>query len=180
MSALPSTDTQFQQLRFKRGFKDDYSATDTAFERRQVIHNWIRSFYGDSGFDASTIVERTRLMERFDYDFNLPPGIETKTRAVQTAVQTSVQTSASTTQTKQEEIIMANSNVAVESRAFIFGKDAALVTDDQIFNQIASIESAIAQLDKTVNKPQKLVARIAAMQADIVALMAFVDARPAV
>lgn len=66
---------------------------------------------------------------------------------------------------------------AIETRTFIFGDNAANMTDEQIFAGIAKIEAEIKKLDGVENKPKKLQAKIDAMKADIAKLVEYVDAR---
>lgn len=65
----------------------------------------------------------------------------------------------------------------IEVKTFISGIDSKDVSDDAIFNKIATLENEITQLDKTAAKPKKLIAKIEALQGDIAVLVAFVDAR---
>ena len=68
-------------------------------------------------------------------------------------------------------------NAPIETKTFIFGADAANMTDAQIFTQIGKIEREIATLDQIQHKPKKLSARIEELRADVVKLAEYVDAR---
>jgi hypothetical protein len=65
----------------------------------------------------------------------------------------------------------------VSQVTFIYGKPASEVTDAAIFDMIAGIETQIASFEGIKNKPAKLHSRITALQGEIDALMALVDAR---
>lgn len=65
----------------------------------------------------------------------------------------------------------------IESRTLINGQNAADMSDKEVFKVIAKLESEMRTLESVVTKPKKLVAAIAALQADIEAVVAYVDAR---
>lgn len=80
--------------------------------------------------------------------------------------------------TKKEIIMQLDKSApALETKFFIFGVDASALTDDQIVAQIFEIEKEISRLEAVKNKPKKLTAKIGAMDADIAALVKFVDDR---
>lgn len=86
----------------------------------------------------------------------------------------------STTSTKTESNSMntALPAIQVKTKTFIHGQDAMSLTDDQIFDLIAKKEADIAALRNIKAVSLKLTARIGAIENDISALVAFVDARP--
>ena len=78
--------------------------------------------------------------------------------------------------TTADEITM-EKNTPIQTKTFIFGADAANMSDAQIFTQIGKIEREIATLDQIQHKPKKLSARIEELRADVVKLADYVDAR---
>jgi len=66
----------------------------------------------------------------------------------------------------------------IEQRTLINGTNAADMSDKEIFKTIAKLESEVRVLEAVNTKPKKLVAAIAALQADIEAIVAYVDERP--
>lgn len=71
-----------------------------------------------------------------------------------------------------------NNNVPlIEVKTMIMGSDASNMADAAIFDLIARREREIAELQKIVNKPTKLVKAIEELQAGIEKLVAYVDAR---
>lgn len=83
-----------------------------------------------------------------------------------------VEPSAVHQQTK-ENIMAAN----IETKVFINGADASGLSDNQIFQHIAKLEMEMDKLIGIRAKSVKKDAAIAALQADIDALVAYVDAR---
>lgn len=87
----------------------------------------------------------------------------------------------------KKETIMANedNNCAkvsntpnIEVKTFIGGEDAARMSDEQIFNKIASLEDQITKASRIMTRPKKLDKLVESIQADINKLVEFVDARP--
>jgi hypothetical protein len=70
-----------------------------------------------------------------------------------------------------------DSKQAVQQVTFIFGQDAAVVTDGAIFELIRKLEGEIANLDAIKNKPAKLKEEIKTKQMQINELVKFVDNR---
>jgi hypothetical protein len=66
---------------------------------------------------------------------------------------------------------------AVQVVPFIYGRDATVVTDEEIYKHIRKLEDDIAHYKSLKNQPKKLKARLESMQADIDALVKFVDER---
>jgi len=83
------------------------------------------------------------------------------------------------TQTNKGEIMNKLNNVAIETRTYVYGQLTSDVSDDEIFDAIADVEADIAKLEKISNQPEKLVAKIEGMKADIAALVKHVDGRKA-
>lgn len=65
----------------------------------------------------------------------------------------------------------------IETRVFIKGKDASLFSDEAIFEVIADLEARIFRANNIGNKPKRLVDLIQKTQADIDALVQYVDNR---
>lgn len=65
----------------------------------------------------------------------------------------------------------------IEVKTFICGTDAKPMSDADIFAHIARIEREIKDLSAIQSRPKKLDAMVAAKQADIAALVAYVDGR---
>jgi hypothetical protein len=65
----------------------------------------------------------------------------------------------------------------VQQVTYVFGIDAANVSDSAIFEHIRRLEGEIANLDAIKNKPAKLKAEIASKKAQIDELVSFVDER---
>lgn len=65
----------------------------------------------------------------------------------------------------------------IETLTLIGGINAATVSDDSIFHRIAQLESEIETLSAIKTKPKKLEAKIKGLQADIQALVKYVDER---
>lgn len=76
-----------------------------------------------------------------------------------------------------EDIMVPNNQIAVQSITYIFGVPEDQVSDAQIFERIASLELAMAELGKIKAKSSKISEKIAAYKSDIAALVAIVDAR---
>ena len=76
---------------------------------------------------------------------------------------------------KKKSIKITSKNI--ESKTFIAGADAAKMTDQEIFTFMAKLEGDIERLEQIKHKPQKLLAAIALMKADVVALGEYVDSR---
>ena len=70
-----------------------------------------------------------------------------------------------------------DNKVAVQQVTFIYGNDAAIVTDDNIFEMIRTLEAKIENSSKIKNKPKKLETQIESYKAEIDELVKFVDAR---
>lgn len=68
----------------------------------------------------------------------------------------------------------------IETKTFIAGQDASKMSDTQIFRQIASLEADIVKLEAIKAKPKKLLAVIDQANADIAALVKYVDERDTV
>lgn len=66
----------------------------------------------------------------------------------------------------------------IEVKVFIGGEDAARMSDEQIFNKIASLEDQITKASRILTRPKKLDKLVESIQADINKLVEFVDARP--
>lgn len=66
---------------------------------------------------------------------------------------------------------------AIETKVFVYGTDAATLSDDDLFGRIAGIEAEIRNLEAIENKPEKLKAKIDSMKADIAGLVKLVDER---
>lgn len=84
------------------------------------------------------------------------------------------QTPTPTTQPTEETTMTAN----IETKTLVSGNDFALMSDTQIFSQIAQWEERIDKLNRIKNKPKKLVTVIEGLQADIDKLVKLVDERP--
>ena len=65
----------------------------------------------------------------------------------------------------------------IQTKTFIAGRDAAHMSDDEIFDLIADLEFAMDKLKLIRNQPKKLVANIEKMQADVAKLVEYVDGR---
>ena len=65
----------------------------------------------------------------------------------------------------------------IETKTFINGADASELSDNQIFQRIAKLEGEMDKLVGIRAKSVKKDAAIAALQSDIDALVAYVDAR---
>ena len=65
----------------------------------------------------------------------------------------------------------------IETKTFINGQNAAILTDEQIFQKIARLEQEIDKLKAIRAKSTKLEASIEAMEKDVADLVAYVDAR---
>ena len=87
----------------------------------------------------------------------------------------------------KKETIMANEDNScakvskapnIEVKTFIGGEDAARMSDEQIFNKIASLEDQITKASRIMTRPKKLDKLVESIQADINKLVEFVDARP--
>ena len=76
-----------------------------------------------------------------------------------------------------KEPIMAKQEPTIETKTFISGEDAANMTDEQIFNKIASLEGQIAKWTGVKTRPNKLQKHLDQLQADIAKLVEYVDAR---
>lgn len=138
--------------------------------RRTALRNCLYA----SAPNISVNMEEQMHLEKFCNElFNLCPyGLEAITATDDAAAY------AFTKLSKTKEPIMAiNSNKAVENITYIYGVDAANVTDDQIFQHIANRELEIKSLEVIENKPKKLAAKIEALHAEIKILVDFVDAR---
>lgn len=83
-----------------------------------------------------------------------------------------------TNQSTNQEQDMSNTPV-IETKTFIAGVDAATMSDTQIFNKITSLELAIDKLVGIRAESKKKDAAIEALQADVHALVAYVDSREA-
>jgi hypothetical protein len=79
--------------------------------------------------------------------------------------------------TQENNMSSVDSKQAVQQVTFIFGQDAANVTDSAVFELIRKLEGEIANLDAIKNKPAKLKAEIANKKAQIDELVKFVDNR---
>ena len=77
----------------------------------------------------------------------------------------------------QPEPIMANAPT-IETKTFIAGVDASTMSDEQIFKKIAMLESTMDSWATLKNRPTKLTKKLAEIEADIAALVAYVDGRP--
>ena len=78
---------------------------------------------------------------------------------------------------REKTMTTVDSSKAVQQVTFIYGIDAANVTDDNIFEMVRALESKIDNSEKIKNKPKKLKAQIEAYKAEINELVNFVDAR---
>lgn len=65
----------------------------------------------------------------------------------------------------------------IKNVTFINGRDGSEVSDDEIFGLIAKLEQRANTLQAITHKPKKLDQRIAGIEADIAALVAYVDGR---
>ena len=70
-----------------------------------------------------------------------------------------------------------DNKVAIQQVTFIYGNDAANVTDDNVFEMIRTLEAKIESSDKIKNKPKKLKTQIEKYKAEIDELVKFVDGR---
>lgn len=71
----------------------------------------------------------------------------------------------------------AQSAANIETKVFIRGRDAAKMSDADIFRFIGQLETEKQGLDAIQNKPKKLTAAMEALQNDIVELVKYVDER---
>lgn len=69
------------------------------------------------------------------------------------------------------------STPTIETRILIQGRNAAAMSDAQIFDLIGEIEGKITKLEAIKAQPKKLVAAIEALKADIAKLVEYVDIR---
>lgn len=65
----------------------------------------------------------------------------------------------------------------IETKTFINGRDAAALSDAEIFTQIAKLEDEARTLSEIQTPSEKLKARVTQLQADAVALAKYVDER---
>lgn len=79
--------------------------------------------------------------------------------------------------TQPKEPIMAAANFEIKTKTLIQGVDASQMTDTQIFTKIHELETQIAALNQIEAKPQKLLAAVAELRADIKNLVDYVDNR---
>lgn len=76
-----------------------------------------------------------------------------------------------------KETAMPAPTPVIETRTLIHGRDAANMTDTEIFGLIGELESKIKKLEGIEAKPKKLVAAIDALKVDIAKLVDYVDTR---
>lgn len=80
-------------------------------------------------------------------------------------------------ETMNETKAPASASPVIETKIFIQGEDATYLSDEQIFNKIAKLESKVDDLKKIRNRPKKLQVQIDGLEADIVKLVEYVDTR---
>ena len=138
-----------------------------------------------------TVEERVKLKSLYDTDHTLEmmcevlerpaEGILAKLSAMRLIrydqLMNAYYRAATPTEVKPEikEEIM--STKTIENITFIKGKNAEMLTDNEIFSEIAKLEAQKAALNKIENKPKKLEAAIVKLQDDIQALVDYVDGR---
>lgn len=66
----------------------------------------------------------------------------------------------------------------IETKVFIRGCDASTMSDMEIFEVIRDLEKSVENLKGISNRPKKLKALIDQYEADIVAIVAYIDGRP--
>jgi len=79
--------------------------------------------------------------------------------------------------TQENEMSAQETTKIIEEITLINGVNATSLSDDQIFDLIAKLETKAKVLNNIENKPQKLIAKICYINEDIAKLVAFVDAR---
>ena len=91
---------------------------------------------------------------------------------------TMLQFAETTSLPNQKAATMSSVTIKIENKTFVNGADATKMTEDQLFDTIAAAEAEIRRLESLINKPKKIEARIAELQAGIAALVALSDANP--
>lgn len=79
--------------------------------------------------------------------------------------------------TKSMPPLLGDPKKVIETITLIRGVRGDQVDDDSIFGIIGELEGSIADLSTIKNQPKKLKAKLASIQADIDALVAYVDGR---
>lgn len=84
-------------------------------------------------------------------------------------------------ETQAKETIMNNATntaaITITTKTLVNGVDTANMTDSTLYDLIAKQEAAVADLEKIVNKPKKLVNEIAKRKAGIQALVDYLDSK---
>lgn len=80
----------------------------------------------------------------------------------------------SPTSTKEDSML------TIQTKTYVNGNEIDKLTDGQLFEMIAGQEREMKEMEAIINKPKKLVAELVKRQAGIDALVAFLDAKPAV
>ncbi len=142
-------------------YKAAYHGQATPKSLRLVIWDYMAALM--PGEDRRTISERDRLVHYFK-DIIIDRKLSYQLEEILPLPE-------------QKETTDMSHQKIIETKTYVNGADAANMTDEQIFSAIANVEAEINHLNGVQNKPQKLEAKIAAMQEDIKALVAFVDGR---
>lgn len=78
---------------------------------------------------------------------------------------------------KETMTIIANQNVAIETKTIIFGMDAANMSEQQLIDAIKRVEGDIAKLKEVKTKSKKIAANIAELENNLAQIVAVLDAR---
>jgi hypothetical protein len=176
--------------------RDDKSGSSIGVQRRTVIQEFCR----DADIRRPTMIQATELEAYFNERYDLCPyGLKTQEEvrmvgsspalAAGYAVHEKIDPNLCAQHEQMHAYylflnplrknIMANATPtkAIETITYVYGQPAKDVSDDQIFTHISNLEAQIKTLNAIENKPKKLVAQVASLQAEIDALVALVDAR---
>ena len=169
-------------------FRHDFLSTDSAKNRRIRIHNYAK----DKGWAAETGThidcESIRLLieAEMGLDHLLSESAAAYTLPQMMDAQKAYREAASSTTTAPVNSKDSTMNPITRTPAIevtvqinVNGQNAANFTDAQLFGMIQTQEAEIAALQKLANKPQSLLKEVAARQAGIDALVAFLDQRDA-
>ena len=181
-------------------FRHDFRSTDCAKNRRICIHSYAK----DKGWaaEAEKIINRESIRLLIEAEmgldhplsksaaaYTLPQMMEAKkayreatsTSTTSTTSTTSSTTSPSTAPVNSKDTTMSpitrTPAIEVTVQINVNGQNAANFSAAQLYGLIGQQEAEIAALQKLANKPQSLLKEVAARQAGIDALVAFLDQR---
>ena len=166
-------------------FRHDFLSTDCATNRRICIHSYAK----DKGWaaEAEKIIARESIRLLIEAEMGLDHPLSKSAAAytlpqmmeAKKAYREGTTTSPSTAPSKDTTMnpITRTSAIEVTVQINVNGQNAANFSDAQLYGLIGQQEAEIAALQKLANKPQSLLKEVAARQAGIDALVAFLDQR---